>query len=203
MTANHTLLQVTIEQATLDLIIEIKNLLSHEIPDGHLNKVLKRMAEISAEQLKKKKGRGVCDEAVTSRAKGNKGTVRNESIKSEMSLVIEKPFLRDNNRQDESYRSSKRRAIKSRHIPIEIRRKVFQRAHGCCEYVSSEGKRCQSHYQLEVDHVVSWSHGGEHSLENCSVLCRNHNQYRVKETHGYWYSQKGLLQKYQTKNTDR
>ncbi|HEY8270988.1 MAG TPA: HNH endonuclease signature motif containing protein [Pseudobdellovibrionaceae bacterium] len=194
LTAKHTLLQVTLEQETLDLINEIKNLLSHEIPDGHLNKVLKRMAEISVGQLKKKKGRSISNENSNSKKERTKNTVEKEkanpspilSEETECSLSRSQSPS-DSNCPNENHRSSKQRASKSRHIPIEIRSQVFQRAHGGCEYVSPDEQRCQNHYQLEVDHITSWSQGGETSLENCRVHCKSHNQYRVKETHGFWY----------------
>lgn len=78
----------------------------------------------------------------------------------------------------------------TRYIPVEIRRKVFQRAKGCCEFVGSEGKRCSSQHQLEFDHIIAWSQGGRNDEDSLQMLCRQHNQFRVKETHGFWYQKK-------------
>jgi hypothetical protein len=87
------------------------------------------------------------------------------------------------------HRSSKHCEIKkpSRYIPIETRRLVFQKAQGRCEFIGSDGKRCESHYQLEIDHKVAWSKGGSHDEANLSCLCKVHNTFRTKETHGFWW----------------
>lgn len=56
------------------------------------------------------------------------------------------------------------------------RRFLFQRAHHCCEYVSaSNGIRCISKYQLQIDHIVPIAKGGANDPSNLRVLCRTHN----------------------------
>lgn len=67
----------------------------------------------------------------------------------------------------------------TRTIPIELKRKVWKRDKGCCQYRDPiTGKHCGSKHKLEFEHVKPWSLGGEHSLENLWILCRNHNIYR-------------------------
>ena len=56
LTPKHTQLILLVEQETLELLQEVKILLSHEIPDGNYNQLLKRMAQQSIEVLRKKKG---------------------------------------------------------------------------------------------------------------------------------------------------
>ena len=158
LTANHTLLQVTVDQETLQLLQEVKSLLSHEIPDGDLSKILKKISKESLEILKNKKGR---------------------STESKIQTADHQT----------KHRSSKPCEIKktSRYIPIETRRLVFQKAQGRCEFIGSDGKRCESHYQLEIDHKLAWSQGGSHDEANLSCLCKVHNTFRTKETHGFWW----------------
>jgi hypothetical protein len=172
LTANHTLLQVTVDQETLQLLQEVKSLLSHEIPDGDLNKILKKISKESLEILKTKKGR---------------------STKTKIQIP-DPQRLRSESRVGEivpqtKHRSSKHCDIKnpSRYIPIETRRLVFQKAQGRCEFIGSDGKRCESHYQLEIDHKVAWSQGGSHDEANLRCLCKVHNTFRTKETHGFWW----------------
>ena len=157
LSAKHTLLQIVVEQETLDLVAKIKNLLSHEIPSGNLNEILKRMAQMSLELLEKKKGRD----------------------------APKKKTSRENFTPQENKSQSEKR---TRHIPIETRRRVFRRANDCCEFVNAEGKSCKNNHQLEVDHIVPWSQGGTNDEINLQVLCRTHNSYRVKETHGFFFN---------------
>ncbi len=75
-------------------------------------------------------------------------------------------------------------------LPISTKRIIFNRAQGQCEYRAPNGQRCHSHHQLEFDHIQSISHGGTNTIENLQLLCRHHNQYKVKETHGFIFQKR-------------
>jgi len=60
-------------------------------------------------------------------------------------------------------------------IPAEMRRQVWRKAQGRCEFTSSQGRRCNSQRTLEIDHIIPWSHNPEHDLKNLRLLCRAHN----------------------------
>lgn len=178
MTSTHSQLQITVDQETLERLQEVKELLSHTIPDGNLAEVLKYVLALTSQTLKKRKGR--------SEPQGNKkGVDTSQNIEA----------FSFENREDKEASSSatpcdtdkKKSCVRNRYIPQEIKRKVFTRAGGCCEYRSSDGKRCQSRFQLEIDHKTPWSQGGTHGVESLQILCKMHNLYRTKETHGYWY----------------
>lgn len=67
-----------------------------------------------------------------------------------------------------------------RYIPAFVKQVLFKRSNGCCEFISKEGVRCQSRYKLQIDHFeVPFSQGGENSIENCKLLCSNHNLHRA------------------------
>lgn len=53
---NHTQLQITVDAETMTTLNEVKQLLSHTIPDGNLKEVLKYMLNLTAQTLKKRKG---------------------------------------------------------------------------------------------------------------------------------------------------
>lgn len=161
LTSKHTLLQVVLEQETLDLLADLKSLLSHEIPDGNFNQVLKKSLQVSIGVLRKKKGQ--C---------APKGDVRlvSKAERSELSL-----------------RSEPQGDTRSRYISKDVRRNVFQRANGRCEFVGVGGRRCNSRHQLEFDHRVPWSFGGANDESNGQILCSTHNKFRVKSTHGFLY----------------
>lgn len=171
ITPTHTLLQVTVDQETLSLLQEVKNLLSHEIPDGNLNKVLKRMSEVSVETLKKRKGRNTPKEVHSADYSDAVRKNQRASQKTEMNS-----------------KSAKQCEMRTRNIPVETRRHVFQRANNCCEFIGTNGNPCKSRFQLELDHLVPWSKGGSNNESNLKLHCRVHNAYRTKETHGFWWS---------------
>lgn len=190
LTAQHTLLQVTVDQETLKLLNELKALLSHEIPDGNLNQLLKRIATVGLEQLKKAKGRS---EPKNERPKDRRVAVEGVAVVDSYAAVVPRTQndLRSQKLCDNKNNAQNVLLIKQRKtIPLEIRRQVYARAQHRCEYVGTNGNRCGSQHQLEVDHIVPWSQGGSDQLNNLQALCRPHNCYRTRETHGFWFKPK-------------
>jgi hypothetical protein len=239
LTANHTLLQVTVDQETLQLLQEVKSLLSHEIPDGDLGKIFKKISKESLEILKNKKGRNTKKKIQKPDPQLLRSESRDKDIVEEIDhqchrteakveIIDHQCIATDYRLQSTDYklqtadqqfpenhsahstkdsnfrkiiqkirvtdhqtkrRSSKHCDIKktSRYIPIEIRRLVFEKAQGRCEFLGSDGRRCESHYQLEIDHKLAWSQGGSHNEANLRCLCKVHNTFRTKETHGFWW----------------
>jgi len=61
-------------------------------------------------------------------------------------------------------------------IPKATHRYIFNKAKNCCEYISPlTGGKCQSRYQLQLDHKTPLAKGGGNNPENLRVLCRAHN----------------------------
>lgn len=187
LTPKHTQLQIVVEQETLELLQEVKALLSHEIPDGNYNQIMKRMAQLSVDLLKKKKGRSEpktknenpIDPLVPS-ARERQNTLEDTQVNA--------PKEKD---QSDLALRSESQCEKSRYIAKETKRKIFHRAEGRCEFISNEGKRCESQHQLEIDHKVPWSQGGGNDENNLQVCCKLHNSFRTMETHGFWWKAKG------------
>jgi len=69
-------------------------------------------------------------------------------------------------------------------IPAEVRRAVFERDAGQCTYVSADGHRCGSRWQLELDHVEAAALGGLATVENLRLRCAVHNRLHAEETFG-------------------
>jgi len=72
----------------------------------------------------------------------------------------------------------------TRHVPAAVRRAVHQRDKGRCRYVDGHGRRCTARDGLEFHHRRPFGHGGEHSLENISLLCRAHNNSLAEVDYG-------------------
>ncbi|HSB21173.1 MAG TPA: HNH endonuclease [Anaeromyxobacteraceae bacterium] len=69
-------------------------------------------------------------------------------------------------------------------IPAEVRRAVFDRDAGWCTYVSADGHRCGSRWQLELDHIQPAALGGPSTTQNLRLRCRVHNALHAEETFG-------------------
>jgi 5-methylcytosine-specific restriction endonuclease McrA len=69
-------------------------------------------------------------------------------------------------------------------IPAELRRQVWERDGGCCAWVGSDGRRCASRWQLEVDHVDPVARGGRATLDRLRLLCRKHNFWHAEQVYG-------------------
>lgn len=68
--------------------------------------------------------------------------------------------------------------VASRYIPSALKHQIYIRDKGCCSYVDSRTKRrCESRYQLELDHKFPYALEGDHTPENLRLVCRNHNQF--------------------------
>lgn len=58
------------------------------------------------------------------------------------------------------------------------RRMVYERQGGICPYCVNEHRQI-THYEygeMEADHITPWSEGGKTSIENCQMLCKEHNR---------------------------
>ncbi|MCX6117128.1 MAG: HNH endonuclease signature motif containing protein [Proteobacteria bacterium] len=69
-------------------------------------------------------------------------------------------------------------------IPAGTRHKVWLRDGGYCTYELSPGIICKSRMMLEVDHIVPVARGGLNHLDNLTLKCRHHNQWRAIQMFG-------------------
>ncbi len=62
------------------------------------------------------------------------------------------------------------------HIPLTLRRQVYERAGGCCEYcLIPETAAFAPH---EIDHIISQKHGGQTEPENLALSCTLCNKHK-------------------------
>ncbi len=69
-------------------------------------------------------------------------------------------------------------------IPAAVRREVWKRDGGRCAWKGDDGRRCDSRWQLEVDHVRPLRLGGTLSIGNLRLLCRAHNMLHAEQVYG-------------------
>ena len=73
----------------------------------------------------------------------------------------------------------------SRAIAAALKREVFNRDNYRCTYCDPQtGRRCESDYFLECDHLIPVALGGKTELKNLAAKCRNHNIFAAKQIFG-------------------
>ncbi|MBS1969800.1 MAG: HNH endonuclease [Bdellovibrionales bacterium] len=148
-------LELTFTHEQMKVLKQAKDLLSHTMPDGSWADVIALLAE---KHMQKTLGKN---------QSGNEPKAPNNSKDS-----------RSNKKSTPSFTAKPKRG----HIKITVRRRVFQKAHHCCEFIDPKTQRkCQSNYQLEVDHRIPLARGGSDKESNLRVLCRTHNLLAAKQ----------------------
>jgi hypothetical protein len=72
----------------------------------------------------------------------------------------------------------------SDHIPAALRRAVWERDHGCCQWKLANGEVCGSRYRLQYDHIRPKGQGGETTMANLRLLCQRHNLLAARLAYG-------------------
>lgn len=61
-------------------------------------------------------------------------------------------------------------------FPAKVRRAIWERDQGRCQWKFESGEICGSKVRVEVDHIVPRALGGESTVENGQLLCGPHNR---------------------------
>jgi hypothetical protein len=72
----------------------------------------------------------------------------------------------------------------SDHVPAHVRREVWRRDGGRCQWPLESGGVCGSTHRAELDHVVPRALGGASTAANLRVLCRPHNDLAARRAYG-------------------
>jgi hypothetical protein len=74
-------------------------------------------------------------------------------------------------------------ATTSKYISVLTKREVWKKSRGQCCYRDPQTKRrCDSRFQLQIDHIIPISQNGPSTISNLQLFCRQHNQlkgYRI------------------------
>jgi 5-methylcytosine-specific restriction endonuclease McrA len=69
-------------------------------------------------------------------------------------------------------------------VPAHVKREVWKRSGGRCEFRLASGEACGSTTMLEYDHVVPRALGGPSTIDNLRVCCRSHNDLAARQVFG-------------------
>jgi len=170
---------VTIGKEARDKLAELRNLLSHQIPDGDLAAVIERALDLLLAETKKTKA-ALVGKPRTKREKG--ALLETRGVKREEDALMREAGGKRHEREAGAEHDGK--SGRTRGIPAQVRRAVFARDDGRCAFVDDEGRRCGSGWQVEFHHCVPYARGGLHGAENVELRCRAHNQYEAELEYG-------------------
>ncbi|MFH1755625.1 MAG: HNH endonuclease, partial [Candidatus Latescibacterota bacterium] len=73
---------------------------------------------------------------------------------------------------------------RSRHIPAALQDQVFERDQGRCAFIGENGVRCNSTWNVQIDHIKPYARGGKHTIHNLRLLCARHNIHEAQRIYG-------------------
>jgi hypothetical protein len=79
---------------------------------------------------------------------------------------------------------SNARAGDEARVPAAVRREVWKRDGGRCQWPLASGGVCGSRLRPELDHVIPQARGGASTIDNLRVLCRAHNDLAARLAFG-------------------
>jgi 5-methylcytosine-specific restriction endonuclease McrA len=184
--------EITIGEETHDTLRQLQDLLSHQIPSGDPALVIERALEDLLEKTLKTKT------AMTDRP--CKATPKRNVERNDESQTALRPSLRE--RDSETNDAMSRRGAakvatpqptetisstsgpRTRAIPAEVKRKVWQRDGGSCAFTNAKGRRCDQRRFVEYHHTAPYARGGPHQVENIELRCRAHNLLEAERDYG-------------------
>jgi len=207
--ASHlSLIATKITEANQDILLsgiagkskrEVELFASRVMPDGHV------LAESGEVELKLRLNEGqlaMLDRAREILSAQGKVPTLSEVFTEALALLLEK---RDPMRKAErkptqiestaatavvGVASSAKGPVRRRSIPAAIRQSVIHRDAGRCTWNFPNGARCEEQAMLEFDHLIPWSRGGAHSVENLTLRCRSHNAFHAEQDFGQTFMAK-------------
>lgn len=160
-----------------------KSLLSHLCPDGNWADVVATLAEIHNRRKnvgRDKSTRSVVATGFSPENNSTCGELKECHIHGRGTLNTKLLDQSQNEQQDFTVRINAK--FQRKNIPITQRRILLNKAAHRCEFVdSTSGKKCQSRYQLEVEHKHPVALGGSNNLENLRIFCRAHNALAARQ----------------------
>ena len=169
-------LQVTIGQGARDNLTELQNLLSHQIPDGDLAAVIEQALDVLLTETKKTKAAIVKRPRV--RKQDELAGKRRARQQAEVAGKAEVELA------EQSEAGIETKAMRTRAVPAQVRREVFERDEGRCAFVDASGRRCGAGWQVEFHHCVPYGRDGPHTVDNVELRCRAHNQFEAELEYG-------------------
>jgi hypothetical protein len=113
---------------------------------------------------------------LTSHSAGDDATV----LKRALDLLVRHQLKRRFGLASRPARKARSVKKRTRHIPIQVARAVYERDGGRCAWVGPDGVRCGERHLLQLHHLKPWAVGGEATVENIALTCALHNRHEAR-----------------------
>jgi hypothetical protein len=110
------------------------------------------------------------------------GAGTEEVLEAALDLLLEKD-AKKKGLVERPRKAPTKASARPRHIPAEVKRAVWVRDGGKCQWPASGGV-CGSKTRLEIDHVVPVARGGASTIDNLRLLCSAHNLLAARQAFG-------------------
>lgn len=189
VSATQCKLTLTAPIALRNDLAELATLLSHVFPDGDLADIVQYAVTKVLTQLRKKKGLEEPEPAaardptagssrpITPKSNPTASPPAPAGEVSASEATRPEPMRPEPPQADATYAMdvAPRGEFVRPHIPEELRRRVWKRDKGRCQFRLKNRKICGSCWRCEIDHIDPVAKGGATSEENLRVVCRAHN----------------------------
>ena len=169
--ASHEI-HIMADEETVYALRELQELLSHQVPSGDpaviiKHSLLRTLKEVKKERFGTGKRRKRAEEEIS--ANQEEGVSQEVSKEGTKLASQEEPKGTSGKTLGEENRS--------RYIPKEIRKAVWERDQGRCAFRSIKERGCTERRFLEFHHIIPFAWRGETTVDNIELRCRTHNAY--------------------------
>jgi hypothetical protein len=116
------------------------------------------------------------------------GATEAEILEAGLDLLLERSAKRKGlvkkPRKEPPVRRSAPPEGSDRFVPAHVRREVWKRDGGRCQFPLEGGGVCGSTYQVELDHIISVAKGGPSTAANLRCTCKAHNLRAARQAFG-------------------
>jgi 5-methylcytosine-specific restriction endonuclease McrA len=188
ITPTESEMRLIADQELLDKLERVKGLIAHTHPNPTLCDLFKAMADIAIEKLEPKRPQHKANPPaplgpIEPQAKPLPAVPAKANPIS--GAGVDQLTKRAQPAETLNSVSMRSKTTASRFIPTAIRREVYHRDQGRCQYRDPQsGRICHSQYKLQLDHTHPFALGGAHTTQNLQLLCAAHNRTRALQTYG-------------------
>jgi hypothetical protein len=156
LTADLRRLHMTVSKRFMDKLEAARDALSHSHPGADVEAILEAGLDLVIERAAARKG-------LVKRPRAQ-GTAPTPSLLSAEAAEGEVP--------------------RTRHVPAAVKREVWIRDEGRCQFRLENGEVCGSTHRLQFDHIRPVALGGESTAANLRLACAAHNLLAARRVFG-------------------
>ena len=112
------------------------------------------------------------------------GASEAEILEAGLDLLLERSAKRKGLVKNPRPAPSTTPPARSRYVPAHVRREVWKRDEGRCQWRMEDGSACGSTQRVQLDHVRPFARGGASTAGELRCLCQAHNDRAARDAFG-------------------